>query len=233
MSIELFFFSLLFFTYFRSDDPRVVSITSGGCNQSSSALFYVVLESLCRCVNARKSSSSFFYWLIVSQRHLWDEKSYASSLVFLFSGPFVWVLLWSSTRMDPSILRWGQSSYLSLSQGSWYIVLFRVVFWDTLSYFFSFPFVWWYQLLIFPSIFRFPFLRAFWFLLDLLIRLLTSCVVCRFSLLAWRILLCQISFLYLDCIFSQSSLGFSILFRFWQTVWYSCTSSGWSFLAIY
>ena len=64
-------------------------------------------------------------------------------------------------------------------------------------------------------------------------RLHPSCVVCHFSLLAWWIFLCQIPFLYFDCIFSDFVLGFPIFFRFWQRIWYLCTSSGWSFTAIY
>ena len=40
----LFFFPFLFSRYFRSVGPRVVSIVSGGCNQSSSMLFYVVFK---------------------------------------------------------------------------------------------------------------------------------------------------------------------------------------------
>ena len=67
-STELFFIPLLFSGYCRSAGPRVVSIVSGGSNQSSSALFYVVLESLYRCVhavfNAGKSSSFLFSWYI-------------------------------------------------------------------------------------------------------------------------------------------------------------------------
>ena len=63
-SIQLFFFPFLSSGYFRSVDPRVDSIVSCGCNQSSFAFFYVVFKSLYRCVNAVfnacKSSSSFF-----------------------------------------------------------------------------------------------------------------------------------------------------------------------------
>ena len=50
------------------------------------ALFYVVFESSYRCIgpllNACEPASSFFSCLC----HLWDVKSYALSLVFLFSG---------------------------------------------------------------------------------------------------------------------------------------------------
>ena len=49
-SIELFFFPFLISDNFRSVTPRDVSIVSGGCNQSSFALFYVAFESLNRCV---------------------------------------------------------------------------------------------------------------------------------------------------------------------------------------
>ena len=44
--MELFFFPFLFSSYCRSVGPRVVSIVSGGCNQSFSALLYVVFKSL-------------------------------------------------------------------------------------------------------------------------------------------------------------------------------------------
>ena len=61
MPIELFSFPFLFSSYCRSVGLCVVSIVSGGCNQSSFGLFYVVLESLYQCVyavfNAGKSSS--------------------------------------------------------------------------------------------------------------------------------------------------------------------------------
>ena len=59
-----FFFPFLFSGYFHSVDLCVVNIVSGGCNQSSSALFYAIFESLYRCVstvfNDNKSSYSFF-----------------------------------------------------------------------------------------------------------------------------------------------------------------------------
>ena len=97
-SAELFFFPLLFSNYLHSADPRVVRIVFGGCDQSFSSLFYVVFESLYRCVNAvfndGKFSSFLFSWHIVCQRHFRNVSSYAWSLVFLFTGPFVKVLLW-------------------------------------------------------------------------------------------------------------------------------------------
>ena len=87
---SFFFFPFLFFGYFRSACPFVVSIVPGGCDQSSSAFFYVVFESLYRCINAvfnaGKSSSSFF---LACQCHLLDAMPYAWSLVFLFFRTFV------------------------------------------------------------------------------------------------------------------------------------------------
>ena len=94
MSIELFFFPFLFSGYFHSVRPRVASIApgiiSGDFNQSSSALFDVIFESLYRCLQ---------YWHIlflllfskhiICLRDLWDVTPSAWSLVFLFSGPFV------------------------------------------------------------------------------------------------------------------------------------------------
>ena len=51
---------------------------------------------------------------LVCVYHLWDLRPHASSWIFLFSGPFVRVLLWPSLRMAPTIL-WGrQLKYLSL-----------------------------------------------------------------------------------------------------------------------
>ena len=101
-SIELFFFPLLFSGYCHFVGPCVFSIVSGGCIQSSSMLFYVVSESSCQCVNtvfnADKSSSS------------------------LSSGPFVWVL-WFTSRMVLSILWGGQHRYLFLWLGSCFRVL--------------------------------------------------------------------------------------------------------------
>ena len=138
-------------------------------------------------------------------------------------------------KNGPEYLSRIQPRYLSLCQGFCDIVLSRVIFWffgDTLFYFlFSFPLVWWCLLPISLSKCTFSFLRAFWWLLNLEVRLLLSCIVWHFSLLVWWIFLCNILFLYVDCIFSQSVLGFPILFRFWQKGWCRpCTSSGRFFL---
>ena len=91
MPIELFFFIFLFPSYCHSVVHRVVSILPDGCNQSSIVFFYVVFESLYRCVdaifNAGKSSSP-----------LWDVMPYAWSLVFLFFDQFVQVPLLSTSK---------------------------------------------------------------------------------------------------------------------------------------
>ena len=79
---------------------------------------------------------------IVSQCHLWDARSHASSFVFLFSGSFVQILLYSTSRMVLRILRGGQPRYLSLWQSSSCRVLFRVIsgFSEILFLNFFFPF---------------------------------------------------------------------------------------------
>ena len=62
------FLPFLFSAYFRSVGSRVISVVSRGFDQSSSSIFYIVFESLNRCVNtvfnANKSFSSFFSWHI-------------------------------------------------------------------------------------------------------------------------------------------------------------------------
>ena len=66
--MELFSSPFLFPSCCHSVIYRVVSIVSDGRNQSSFVFFYVVFESLYRCVNAvfdaGKSSSSLFSWYI-------------------------------------------------------------------------------------------------------------------------------------------------------------------------
>ena len=63
--IKLFSFPFLFSSYCHSVGHRVVSIVSSGCNQSSFVLFYIVLDSLYRCINAvfntGKSTSTLFF----------------------------------------------------------------------------------------------------------------------------------------------------------------------------
>ena len=80
--------------------------------------------------------------------------------------------------------------------------------------------------------FKFPFLRAFWLFLDLIVLFLLSCVVFGFLLLICYIFLSQISCLYTFCISSVPAFGFPILFHNWQTL---CrrpyTLGGWFFFS--
>ena len=97
ISIELIFYSFLFSSYCCSVDAFAVCVFSGCRSLSFIALFYVFLESSYRCIHAilniGESSSSFFSWYINRRCHLWDVRPHTSSWVFLFSGPFVEVLL--------------------------------------------------------------------------------------------------------------------------------------------
>ena len=97
--IELFFFPFLFSSYCHSVGLRVVSIVSDGCNQSTFVLFYEVLESLYRSVNAIFNAGNsypslppfliYIYIYIYSlSTSFWDVMPYAWSLVFMFFGQF-------------------------------------------------------------------------------------------------------------------------------------------------
>ena len=107
---------------------------------------------------------------IICLCHFSDLRPYALLWVFLFSGPFVKVLSSSTSKMVLSILRGRQPMYLALwwyfcsLVSSSFLVLLRYTFFKC---FLSSPLVWWCPLLISPSISKFPFLRAFWFFLDL------------------------------------------------------------------
>ena len=131
-----------------------------------------------------------------------------NALCMVISFLVLWSIYLSSLvnfKNGPVYLTRGQPRYSSLWQGSYNRVLNQVIFWlfwDTfLKFFLSFPLVWWCQVPIFPSICRFSFLRAFWWLLDLVVRLLPLCTVCQFLSLAWYIFQCQIPLLYLDCMY--------------------------------
>ena len=83
---------------------------------------------------------------------------------------------------------------------------------------------------IFPNICKFPFVRAFWFFLDLVVLFFQSFVVFHFSLWAWHNFSkpdsIPISSLYILTASIRVSNSFSFL-----AVW--CTLGGWFFLAIY
>ena len=65
-----FFFRCLLSSYFCSVDVCVAWIVSGGCNQSSPVLFYVVFVALYQCIDAILNTSEFsfslFSWYIDS-----------------------------------------------------------------------------------------------------------------------------------------------------------------------
>ena len=146
----------------------VLSICSWLLYQSFSVLFYAVFYSLHRCIDAvlntcKFSSSALKHTVCI--RLFWDVRPYAS-WVFLFSGPFVEILLWSTLRMVPSKMSRTALIFIHF-KGSLLLLWFRIVFsfsWDTLFNFFLLsPHVWWCPLPIFPSTCNLLFLRAFSF----------------------------------------------------------------------
>ena len=70
-----------------------------------------------------RASGTTWWWY-----HIWDERPYASSWVFLFSAPVVEILPSSTLRLVLSILRGGKPRFLSLWWDFCYIVWFRWVF---------------------------------------------------------------------------------------------------------
>ena len=178
----------------------VVSILfCGSCYQSFSALF-LCSPRVVVLMHQRYLQTRWVFFLLLfltpraCLRHLLDVQPYTSSWDFLCSGPFVEVLPSFNLRMVSSILRGGQPRCLILWWDFCYIVYFRIVFsfsWDTLFNFFLLsPLVLWRPLTIFSSICKFPFLRAFWSFLDLVVLFLPAFVISHFSLLAWHFFLC-------------------------------------------
>ena len=105
-SQSCFFFPFLFFSYCRSVGLRVVSIVSGGCNQSSFAFFYVVFESLYRCINAvfnaGKSSSTLLLLLLLRIFHTsvsWKSSTAVWVTVSLFKSPGLFSVFWPTLIM--------------------------------------------------------------------------------------------------------------------------------------
>ena len=108
ISIELFSYPFLFSGYFCSVDACVVCIFSGGNNQSSSVLVYVIFESLYRYINvtwlqANPLPLSFFDICSLSVSSLGCK---AWCIVINFFVP--WSLCWSSSlvhfKSDPEYL---------------------------------------------------------------------------------------------------------------------------------
>ena len=99
ISIQLFFFPFLFPIYCSVDNYSVSAVT--GRYTFFFSLFMLSFESLYWCIRAifatGESSSFFFSWHVSSIYVISDVRHYASSLVFLSSVLFVWIL-------SPSIL---------------------------------------------------------------------------------------------------------------------------------
>ena len=99
----------------------------------------------------------------------------------MFSGPFVEVLIWSSSRMVPSILRWILPWYSSLLLGFSYLVRFPLAFWLSCRAVF-------FHILLFDGVsFQYfhVFVRFFSsgrFYLDFLVQFLPSCLASYSSL---------------------------------------------------
>ena len=172
---------------------------------------------------------------MVCECHFMDAMPCSFSWIFLFSSPFVYILFWSTAKMVLSVLGRGTAQLIIPLKRVQQKCFVSSYFLALLIYLFFFHFPLFLSLLsIWPSICRFPFLRAFWQLVDLVNRLFPLWDVCQFSFLAWCIFLCPDPFLYLDCIVLQFVLEFTILFRFNQKVCCClCKSSGWSFPQIH
>ena len=154
------------------------------------------------------------------------------------------LVLWSICLSSPFVHFKNGPEHLTRRSAQVFIIFIRFLqyslvsnnlfIWDTLFWIFSFISTCltvsasnisnYFYVSFSPSILNF---------LDLLVPSLPSCVVCGFSLLEWRIFLCQIPSLCPDCIFTLPVLEFPILFRLWQTVWCRpCPIGDWSFSAI-
>ena len=117
ISVQLFFFPFLFDRYIVVLLILMIFV-----------LFLVVVISLFfflsslrvvvsihqRCLQCKRVLFLLFVRYIACLCHLWNVKSYASSLVCLLSGPFVEDLSSSSSRMVSSILKRRQPRHLSL-----------------------------------------------------------------------------------------------------------------------
>ena len=75
--------------YCRSASPRVVSIVSGGCNQFSSVLLYLVFDPLYRCVHAVSN--------LLDTCSLWTSSIGCNTLCMVISFLVLWSICWSSS----------------------------------------------------------------------------------------------------------------------------------------
>ena len=176
--MKLFFFLFLFSGYFCFVDTYVVCIVSGRCKQSSIALFLCslwVIVSMLSSTQANFLPPSFLDTYSLCLRHLWDVKPYASLRVFLFSRSFNFF----SREFSRVSYKGDSPDCLSL----WWLWLTVVSSWDALFKFF-FSFISTCLMFSASNICRFPFLGAIWVFLESIARLISSCVVSRFPLLA-------------------------------------------------
>ena len=108
LSLELFSFPFLFSAYFCSVDDCVVCIVFHGSNQSSSGLVYVVVGSLCRCIDASTLS-----WILPSPPPRSFLGIYSLSMSSLESKVLCiiinFLVLWSTSKIFPSILQGEQA----------------------------------------------------------------------------------------------------------------------------
>ena len=163
--------------YFCSAVDCVVCIVFDGCNQFSSALVYVVFESLYRCINAilnaGEFSSSFFSWhialFIVMSFLVLCSTGWSSSLVHFKNGP----------------------KYLTRGAAQVFIPLIRILLHSLVSS--SFLVLLRYSFLIFLHLHLFDSVRFQYshvslslnvqIFLDLVVLFLLSCIVSRLSIL--------------------------------------------------
>ena len=208
ISIGLGFFTILFPSYFCSVDLYVVCIVSGYCNLSFFSLFYVVFESsywsIDAIFNASELSFSFFFLDTYSL-----STSFLGCMAFciLLSFLVLWSVCWSSSFFHFK----NDSGHLTRRKAQVFIPLMRILLQILVSrsflvrqgLFFIFHFIstcLMVSLPIFASTYDFPFLRAFWHFLDLVVLIIQLFVLFRFSLLALHIFQCEIPFQYHDCI---------------------------------
>ena len=153
--------------------------------------------------------------------------------IFLFSDPFIGVLVLSTLRMVLSILRGRQPRYLSF----WWDFCYIVWFWAVLSFswsilFFFFSFISAYLMVSASNIPKYLLVsisQSVLIFLDLVVLFLLSWVIFISSHFSMPNSI-PISWLYI----SLPVLGFTVLFPFWQTVWCRPYSFGdWFFPVIY